>query len=47
MTWQVGKIIAIVSMTLDHAAKTVLTKQLLVENLGMSPTVSFWLLHAM
>ena len=47
MTWQVVKIIAIVSMTLDHASKTFLTQQLLVENLGMSLTVSFWLLHAM
>lgn len=47
MTWQIVKIIAIVSMTLDHASKTFLTQQLLVENLGMSPTVSFWLLHAM
>jgi hypothetical protein len=47
MTWQIVKIIALVSMTLDHASKTFLTQQLLVENLGMSLTVSFWLLHAM
>ena len=47
MTWQVVKTTAIVSMTLDHASKTFLTQQLLVENLGMSLTVSFWLLHAM
>ena len=36
MTWQIVKIIAIVSMTLDHAAATFVTQSFLIEQLGMS-----------
>lgn len=41
MTWQVVKIIAIVSMTLDHADNTFLTQSFLIDRLGMDMAVSF------
>ncbi len=47
MTWQIVKIIAIISMTLDHAASTFLTQPFLVEKLGMGLSSSFWLLDIM
>lgn len=35
MSWQIVKIIAVISMTLDHATKTFLTQPFLVEYFGM------------
>lgn len=43
MTWQTVKIIAIVSMTLDHAAATFLTSPFLVDRLGISMAASGWI----
>lgn len=47
MTWFVLKIIAVVSMTLDHAEKTFITQSFLTERFGMSMPGSYQLLHAM
>lgn len=50
MTWQIVKIIAIVSMTLDHAASTFLSQSFLIDRLGMSMVASgkiYPILHAL
>lgn len=47
MSWQIVKIIAFISMTLDHAASTFITQSFLIERLGMSLTVSSYTLHVM
>ena len=47
MTWQVVKIIAIVSMTLDHAATAFLTQPFLIDRLGMGMVASARILGIM
>lgn len=47
MTWQIVKIIALVSMTLDHTASTFITQPFLIERLGMSMASSYQLLSGM
>lgn len=47
MTWQIVKIIAIISMTVDHAAATFLSQPFLIHQLGMSMTASYLTLEIM
>ncbi len=47
MTWQIVKIIAIISMTVDHAAATFLSQPFLIHRLGMSMTASYLTLEIM
>ncbi len=47
MTWQIVKIIAIISMTVDHAAATFLSQPFLIHQPGMSMTASYLTLEIM
>ena len=47
MSWQIVKIIAIVSMTLDHAAATFVTQPFLIEQLGIGMHAADLIPHIM
>lgn len=47
MSWQIVKIIAIVSMTLDHAAATFVTQSFLVGRLGIGMHAANLIPHIM